>query len=324
MKPLHIGLLVAGAGIAGGLAVKMTQAPPIPAPAPVAITAPVARPAPPPPVQQVLNAPAASAAEAASKPSPIPAPAAAPAPIYDEPVRRAPHRNKPVVIARAKPTQWLPQPYAPPPVPTAAEPEPSSAAPLPAIEQAASPTPAPEPPAPRQVTLPTGATIAVWLNQSLSTERAMPGDTFWASLAEPIVVDGLVIAERGARVSGRITASQPAGRVSGTAVLTLSLSTILTSDGQRVAISTDPWTKQGDTSRSADVAKIGGGAALGAIIGAIAGGGKGAAIGAGVGGGAGAGAVMASRGKSASLPSETVIRFRLASRVTITEQIATR
>ena len=30
MKPLHIGLLVVGAALAGGLAVKMTQPPPIP------------------------------------------------------------------------------------------------------------------------------------------------------------------------------------------------------------------------------------------------------------------------------------------------------
>ena len=62
------------------------------------------------------------------------------------------------------------------------------------------------------------------------------------------------------------------------------------------------------------------GRGTGAIIRAIAGGDAGAAIGAGAGGAVGAGATAATGPKSLNLPSETVIRFRLASRVTITEQ----
>jgi hypothetical protein len=70
----------------------------------------------------------------------------------------------------------------------------------------------------------------------------------------------------------------------------------------------------------ADAAKVGGAAAVGAVIGGIAGGGKGAAIGAGVGGGAGAGDVLLTRGKPATLPSETRLSFRLRTPVTITEK----
>jgi hypothetical protein len=114
---------------------------------------------------------------------------------------------------------------------------------------------------------------------------------------------------------------QRAGRVSGTSSIELTLSSITTSDGQKIAVSTGPWAKSGDVTHGQDAATIGGGAALGAIIGAIAGGGKGAAIGAGVGAGAGAGTVAATRGKPVSVPSETVIRFRLASTVTITERL---
>ncbi len=164
-------------------------------------------------------------------------------------------------------------------------------------------------------------TIPVRLDQSLSSDRNVPGDTFQASLAEPLAVDGLVIAERGARVTGRILDSRNAGRLNGAAAsLELSLTSLSTSDGQRVTISTVPWTKQGGNSRRDEAEKVGGGAAIGAIIGAIAGGGKGAAIGAGIGGGAGLGTVMATHAKTVSLPSETVIRFRLASRVTVTER----
>jgi hypothetical protein len=163
-------------------------------------------------------------------------------------------------------------------------------------------------------------TIPIRLDESLSSVRSDAGDTFQASLAEPLVIDGLVIAEKGARATGRIVDSTKAGHVSGVAILELELATIATSDGQRLTVSTDPWTKQGETSHREDAAKIGGGAALGAIVGAIAGGGKGAAIGAGIGGGAGVGAVMASRGKSVTVSSETIIRFRLTSNVTITER----
>jgi hypothetical protein len=57
---------------------------------------------------------------------------------------------------------------------------------------------------------------------------------------------------------------------------------------------------------------VGGGAVIGAIIGAIAGGGKGAAIGAAGGAAAGAGAQVLTRGRTVSVPSESLLTFRLA------------
>jgi hypothetical protein len=64
---------------------------------------------------------------------------------------------------------------------------------------------------------------------------------------------------------------------------------------------------------------LGGGAVIGGIIGAIAGGGKGAAIGAASGAAAGAGAEMATRGRAVHIPSESILTFRLARPVRITE-----
>ena len=66
-----------------------------------------------------------------------------------------------------------------------------------------------------------------------------------------------------------------------TATLQLELVRLNTSDGQRVRVQTEGFTKQAQKSTKKDAAKIGIGAGLGAAIGAIAGGGKGAAIGAG-------------------------------------------
>lgn len=324
MKPLHAGLLIAGAALAGGLAVKMTE----PQPVPVAAPAPVSAPA---PVQQVAS-PQPAVDAAPQKPSPFTVVDAPAAPeVYVESLKPAIRKNEPILTAKSTPATTSPVLVAPVPyrAPAAAAPAPAPAppvtppsAPAPPVETQAAPEPEPQQPplAPRKVTMRPGAIVPVRLNESLSSDRSVPGDTFQASLAEPLVVDGLVIAERGARVGGRIVDAQKAGHLGGGSLVELELTSISTADGQRISITTDPWTKRGDSSAGEDAARIGGGAALGAIIGAIAGGGKGAAIGAGLGGGVGVGAVAASRGKPANVPSETIVRFRLATRVTITER----
>jgi hypothetical protein len=135
------------------------------------------------------------------------------------------------------------------------------------------------------------------------------------------VVDGFVIAERGARVEGRVVASDPGGKVKGVAGIAVELTRLDTSDGQSVAIETDSFERHAEPARGDDAEKVVAGAVIGAAIGAAAGGGKGAAIGAGVGGGAGAGDVMLTRPKPATLPSETRIAFRLRAPLTLTERL---
>jgi len=163
--------------------------------------------------------------------------------------------------------------------------------------------------------------IPVRLVDGLSSERNLPGDTFTATLDKELVVEGFVIAERGARVAGRVVSTDKGGRVKGVSALAVELVLLSTSDGQKVPLQTDGFERRAEDNHRQDAGKIGAGAAIGAVIGAIAGGGKGAAIGAGVGGGAGAGAVMATRGSAATLPSETRVTFRLKAPVTITERL---
>lgn len=172
-----------------------------------------------------------------------------------------------------------------------------------------------------KVTLKEGSVIAIRLGETLDSEKNAIGDSFTASLSEPIVVDGFVIAERGAQVSGKIVDLGKAGRVKGVAVLQLALTAVTTADNQRVAIVTDAFLKQGPDTTKSDAAKVGVAAGIGAAIGAIAGRGKGAAIGAGAGGAAGTGVILATRGKPAVLPAETLVRFKLAQAVTITEKL---
>jgi hypothetical protein len=305
MKPLHIVLLVV-AGAVGGIGVlKLTQSTPpatppaASAPAPTTVTSPAQ-------VAAGTPAPAATAPSAAENPSPV-----------RERARRQPRSSSlrnaaPAVVAQYQPPAApAAQPAVPAPV---AMPEPKSE---PAPVAPAAPAP---PPPPRQVTIKPGTLVQVRLRDGLSSERNVPGDQFTATLDQALVADGFVIAERGARVVGRVSASDKGGKVKGVSSLEVELIRLTTSDGQTVIISTEGFEKKGDKSRKTDAAKVGGGAALGAIIGAIAGGGKGAAIGAGVGGGAGAGDVLLTRGKAATLPSETRLSFRLKEPVTITER----
>src|SRR5262249_55897050 len=163
---------------------------------------------------------------------------------------------------------------APPEMPPR-EPEPVVKAPEPAL--APSPVAAPQP---RTVTIASGTTLQARMGETLASDRAKEGDAFHATLVQPLVIDDLVIAERGARVLGKVSDVQEAGRVKGLAKISLELTTIDTADGQRVAIRTSPFEKQAQESKGDDVKKVAIGSAIGAAIGAIAGGGKGAAIGA--------------------------------------------
>ncbi|HLJ44509.1 MAG TPA: hypothetical protein VKU01_00790 [Bryobacteraceae bacterium] len=269
----------------------------------------------------------------AGKPSPV-------EPLKKEPVQAKRREPQPVhheqktrqhVVAQLDPPPTLPLPpqnVAPAPQP-ASQPAPVAAPPPqppPApIEAKIEPPPQPkelEPPPPvaPTVTIAAGTALSVRVGETLSTQRSKQGDRFMATLEQPLVVDGFVIAERGARCLGRVMQSDPGGKVKGTAELQVDLFQVTLSDGQHVRIRTAPYQKQADASHGTDAAKVGGGAALGAIIGALAGGGKGAGIGAAAGGAAGAGDVMLTRGKPAVIPVETRLSFRLQDPVTVTEQ----
>lgn len=253
--------------------------------------------------------------------TPTPVPEAPPPP---DPVKAAPKRIVPKTVTVIKEPQAAPAPVEQAkvePPPAASEP-----APVPVAEPEPSPPPAPpaetkpEPPQARSVTITSGTLVTVRLGETISTDRSRQGDSFMATLDEPLVVDGLVIAEKGARANGRVVDLVEAGRIKGLAHLSLELANVLLSDGQKVELRTARFEKEGPSSKTEDTQKVGIGAVIGAAIGAIAGGGKGAAIGAAGGGAAGGGVVAATRGKPAVLPAETKISFRVEQPVTITEK----
>jgi hypothetical protein len=183
-------------------------------------------------------------------------------------------------------------------------------------------TPAPEPAEPEQpqwveVTIPSGTIFTARLIDTLRSDQVRAGDRFRATLEAPIFADGMVAVPRGSTVEGSVVSAQQAGRVSGVAEISVELNRVLLSNGQTVELLTDSVTRQGETSKGEDVAKVGTGAAIGAIIGAIGGGGKGAAIGAATGAGAGTAGVLLTRGKPVILTPETPLSFQLRAPVSV-------
>ena len=198
----------------------------------------------------------------------------------------------------------------------AAQPPPSQQAPSqPVAEPVREPAP-PPPPKPRVANLKAGQVLTIRTTRLLSSKTMKTGDPFSAVLEEPITAGSWVVAGPGAKVDGRIVEADKGGRVKGKASLTIELTVLTTSDGQRVEIVTSPVGSEAAANKKKDAAKVGVGAGAGAAVGAIAGGGKGAAIGAEIGGGAGA----AMRGDAAEIPAESVVSFVLRSPITIAER----
>ena len=191
----------------------------------------------------------------------------------------------------------------------------------PPVQQSYTPAPPPPPAAPaaptfRNVTIAAGDALPVRVTQTLDSATTQEGTPFSGVLASDIVVDGVVAVPAGTAVSGQVDTVHEAGHFKGSSLLTVSLNS-LTRRGERVSLSTEPYTVEGKGRGKNTLAKSGIGAAGGAILGGIFGGGKGAAIGAGVGGAGGAGINAVTRGEQVQIPSETVVRFRLTSPVTL-------
>jgi hypothetical protein len=159
-----------------------------------------------------------------------------------------------------------------------------------------------------QIELPAGTNIVIRMIDGVDSDVHRTGQTFQASLDEPIMLDGQTAVARGADVVVKLVDEKASGKLTGRAELTLDLVSIRV-DGRMVDINTQTVSQQSG-SQTGTTAKRGvGGAAIGAAIGAIAGGGRGAAIGAGVGAGAGVGSGIITKGQRVKIPSETRLTF---------------
>lgn len=179
----------------------------------------------------------------------------------------------------------------------------------------AAPPPPPQPVV-RDITIPAGTVVPVRITETLDSKTAQTNDAFHGALAGDLGTQGVIALRRGAPIVGRIIEAREAAHFKGQSLLSLEL-TEIQRGGQKIALTTDAYTKQGAARGKNTAVKAGGGAAFGAIIGAIAGGGKGAAIGGLAGAAAGTGVNAVTHGEQTVIQTETLINFQLQSPITI-------
>jgi hypothetical protein len=180
----------------------------------------------------------------------------------------------------------------------------------------AQPAPPVEKPKPQPIVVPAGTALTVRLGQALSSKTSQPGQTFLATLAQPVSVEGRTAIPAGATVSGTVVSAKAKGKFKGEGELTLALTNV-TVKGHTYSIQTQTLenTVKGKGKRTA--ATTGGGAAGGALIGGLAGGGKGAGIGALVGAGAGLVGGAMTGNKQIEIPAESALSFQLSAPLTL-------
>jgi hypothetical protein len=175
----------------------------------------------------------------------------------------------------------------------------------------------PPPPVPAQLTMPVGTYLTVRVNQMLSSDKNQPGDAFTASLMQPVVVNGVVVAEPGQTLGGRVVTAEK-HHYDKPARLGLALTNLTLVDGQQIPVNTQFISRQGGTTPGgAEVGTVAATTGVGAIIGAAAGWGTGAAIGAGAGAAAGLIGVLVTHNHASVIYPEQVLTFKTESPVTI-------
>lgn len=180
---------------------------------------------------------------------------------------------------------------------------------------AAAPPPV-EKPKPQPIVVPSGTVLTVTTSQGLSSKTSQTGQTFLATLAQPISVEGRAALPKGATVSGTVVNAKAKGKIKGEAELSLALTSISVG-GHTYQIQTNVLSNTAKGKGKRTAATTGGGAAGGALIGGIAGGGKGAGIGALIGAGAGFIGGAATGNKQIEIPAESALSFTLAESVTL-------
>ncbi len=170
---------------------------------------------------------------------------------------------------------------------------------------------------PADVNVPAGTTLAIRINQHISVKTSRPGDRFDGELVDPVVVENdRVILPKGTPVGGVVDSAHKRGHFKGASILQLRL-TSLTLNGTRYPIATGDLTrtKKGKGKRSA--AFIGGGTGLGMLIGGVATGGTGLLIGGLAGAGAGTAVGGLTGNGDIDIPSESIVRFKLADNLVV-------
>jgi len=205
--------------------------------------------------------------------------------------------------------------------PAAESPDPTQpvASPDPQAQRPAPNSPNDPPPygLPPQLTLKSGTFVTVRVNQMLSSNKSQAGDVFSATLMQPMVVDGVVVAQRGQTVMGRVAEAQKP-KSGHDSRLGLELTGLTLADGTQAAVHSQLVARQGSTTPAGrEVGTVATTTAVGAGVGAAAAWGTGAAAGAGAGAAVGIIGVMVTHNHPTVVYPETALTFRIETPVVI-------
>jgi hypothetical protein len=161
------------------------------------------------------------------------------------------------------------------------------------------------------VSIPAGTELTLALDTGLSSETSHIGDTFSATVVEPIMMDNRDVIPAGSTIEGRVTEATPAKRGAGEARLSFSFGSLRLASGYRTNI-VGSFQEVSASKKGRNAAVIGGSAAGGALLGRILGKDtRGAVIGAIVGGGIGTAVLVGREREQAIIPADTPFQIRL-------------
>jgi hypothetical protein len=170
--------------------------------------------------------------------------------------------------------------------------------------------------APAQIVVPAGTEMTVTVDQKLSSKTSEAGQSFMATVAQPVTVEGRTAIPKGASVSGKVLRAKAKGKIKGEGELAITLTSVtIRGKNYPLAVGTLDSTIKGKGKRTA--VTTGGGAAGGALIGGLAGGGKGAGIGALVGAAGGLVGGAFTGNKQIEITAETPLTFTLSKSLSV-------
>jgi hypothetical protein len=163
---------------------------------------------------------------------------------------------------------------------------------------------------PKRVTVAAGTRILVRMVDSVDSSKQKAGYRFTATLEANLQAYDVTVAKKGTTLYGVLAQASSSGKFKGSSQLVLELTDIVI-NATAYPLMTSDYEVKGKGEGGNTAKKVVGGAGLGALIGGLAGGGKGAGIGALAGAGAGTAVAATKKGQQVSVPSETLLEFRL-------------
>lgn len=162
----------------------------------------------------------------------------------------------------------------------------------------------------KRVTVAAGTRILVRMVDSVDSSKQKAGYRFTATLEANLQAYDVTVARKGTTLYGVLAKASSSGKFKGSSELVLELTDIVI-NGTAYPLLTSTYEVKGKGEGGNTTKKVLGGAGLGALIGGIAGGGTGAGIGALAGAATGTAVAATKKGEQVSVPSETLLEFRL-------------